>query len=131
MRQIVFAAALLIPAILGCTAQKDSGPPRHLVTGSVTLDGKPLPEGRISFDSPTDASQGIPPTSGEIKDGQYSVETTPGEKTVRISHRVQAGQDQITKEPIMKESIPAKFNKNSDLKTTITDGENKADFELK
>lgn len=130
MRQILLAVGLLIPMIIGCAAKKDEGPARHAVSGTVTLDGKPLAEGRISFDSPEDASQGIPPTSGEIKDGHYLVSTTPGTKTVRISHRVQSGQDEITKEPIMKESIPAKYNKNSDLETTITDGENQADFDL-
>lgn len=130
MKPMLWAACLMIPLIVGCAAEKNDGPARYQVAGSVTLDGKPLPEGRIIFESPEDASQGIPPASGEIKDGQYSVETTPGDKTVRISHRVQSGQDEITKEPIMKESLPAKYNKKSELKTTISDGENHADFDL-
>ncbi|WDI44667.1 hypothetical protein [Bremerella sp. P1] len=130
MKPTVLAACLLIPMIIGCVASKDDGPARHQVAGTVTLDGKPLTEGRISFESPEDASQGIPPTTGEIKDGQYSVMATPGAKKVKISHRIEAGQDQITKEPIMKESIPAKYNKNSQLETTVADGENKADFDL-
>lgn len=130
MKQLILAVSLMIPMIIGCAAEKADGPVRHVVSGDVTLDGKPLAEGRISFDSPEDASQGIPPTSGEIKDGHYSVETTAGTKTVRISHPVQSGQDEITKEPIMKESIPAKYNKSSELQTTVADGENKANFDL-
>ncbi|MBA2114811.1 hypothetical protein [Bremerella alba] len=130
MRQIVLAVGLLMAMAVGCTAAKEEGVARHELSGSVTLDGKPLAEGRISFDSPEDASQGIPPTSGEIKDGKYSVKTTTGTKTVRISHRVESGRDEITKEPIMTESIPAKFNKKSDLTTTVSDGKNIADFEL-
>ncbi|MEW4563753.1 hypothetical protein AB1K70_14560 [Bremerella sp. JC770] len=130
MRQILLAVGLLIPIVIGCAAEKAEGPARHQLSGNVTLNGKPLAEGRIIVESAEDAAQGVPPTSGEIKDGHYSVMTTAGSKTVRISHRVETGQDEITKEPITKESIPAKYNKKSELETTITDGENKADFDL-
>jgi len=52
------------------------------VSGSVKIDGKPLPAGDIIFES-TDGS--APVAHGKIKDGQYSLKTTSGAKKVRIS----------------------------------------------
>lgn len=130
MRLSLLAVGLLVPMLLGCGAEKPTGPDRYPVSGTVTLDGKPLESGRISFDSPEDAAQGVPPVSAEIEAGKYSLNSSLGTKTVRISQKVESGQDEITKEPIMKEAIPAKFNKNSNLEVTVSDGENTANFDL-
>jgi len=59
-------AALLSAAALGC------GPGKAPVSGSVTLDGKPLPAGTIAF-LPA-KGQGA---SAEIKDGAYTATDVP------------------------------------------------------
>lgn len=130
MRFACLAVSFLLPLALGCGAAEPSGEPRHTVSGTVTLEGKPLATGQISFDSPEDAARGVPPASADILEGKYSLEVTPGKKTVKVSSRVEAGRDEITQEPIMKESIPAKFNKDSKLETTVAEGENTANFDL-
>jgi hypothetical protein len=64
----VFAGALafVIPLAIGC------GPAKGKVTGSVTLDGQPLPAGTITFHP----NKGIS-VAGEITDGQYTVAGVP------------------------------------------------------
>lgn len=68
LRRFGFAAALaaVLSTVVGCGGGKGT------VTGKVTVDGKPLPSGRISF--VPSKGQGV---GGEIKDGQYTVEKVP------------------------------------------------------
>ncbi|MCE9560957.1 MAG: hypothetical protein K8U57_02775 [Planctomycetes bacterium] len=52
------------------------------VSGTVNIDGKPLAEGQIIFES-ADGSKA--PAAGTIKAGQYSLKTAPGVKKVKIT----------------------------------------------
>lgn len=61
------ALSVLLWAAIGC----GSGG-KGKVSGTVTLDGKPLPVGKIAF-TPSKGTG----TTGEIKDGQYSVDRVP------------------------------------------------------
>lgn len=63
---LIGALAVLLGAVNGCGGGKGT------VSGKVTLDGKPLPAGKIGFVP----SKGVG-ASGEIKDGQYSVSGVP------------------------------------------------------
>lgn len=66
--------ALLLPLEVGCGGGKGN------LSGTVTLDGKPLPAGNISFIP----SKG-PGVSGAIQDGNYSVHGVPtGEVKVTV-----------------------------------------------
>src|SRR5262249_49372612 len=56
------AFAFVISLAIGC------GPAKGKVSGSVTLDGQPLPAGTITFYSGKGGS-----VAGEITDGEYSV----------------------------------------------------------
>lgn len=58
--------ALLVPVVIGCGSSKGK------VNGEVTLDGKPLPGGTITFHP----SKGNP-VGGEITDGKFSVTGVP------------------------------------------------------
>lgn len=77
-----FTAMLLVtPCVSGC-----GGDGRVAISGSVTLDGKPVEKGSISF-QPED---GIGPGTGaEIKGGCYEITgaaaATPGRKKVSIT----------------------------------------------
>lgn len=72
---IVFGVlVLLLPLAVGCGGGKGT------VSGTVTLDGQPLPVGNIAFLP----SQG-PGASGRIEDGKYSVKGVPaGQVTVTV-----------------------------------------------
>src|ERR1700733_7723987 len=49
------------------------------VKGTVTLDGNPLPEGRISFITP-----GQVPEMLDVKDGRFEGKVKPGKKRVEV-----------------------------------------------
>jgi hypothetical protein len=121
----VFLAALLV--LVGC------GEKTTTVSGTVTLDGKPLPEGAISF-FPKD---GQAPTAGStIKDGQYSAKLSPCPMKVTISAPKVVGTKKIYDTPdspvmpITKEALPAKYNEESTLELEVKPGPNRKDFEL-
>ncbi|QDV10521.1 hypothetical protein CA51_03700 [Rosistilla oblonga] len=75
-----FAAAtlLLIPsltALVGC-GTSDAGPGKYSVTGTVTFEGQPLPEGEILFAPDTASGNKGPASVAYVKDGKFS--TQPG-----------------------------------------------------
>ncbi|TWT29691.1 hypothetical protein [Blastopirellula retiformator] len=130
MRIALLAMGLLLPIVCGCRVSESNGPARHTVTGTVTFEGKPLESGLISFEAADDAAIGLAPASSEIVDGKYSLTATTGKKTVKVSRTVEAGRDQITQDPILKESIPAKYNQKSTLEYAVVEGDNSHDIAL-
>jgi hypothetical protein len=72
--RLVFAAGVVLP-FTGC------GSGQGTVTGKVTLDGKPLPGGLVSFYDVEDQTR----SSGINKDGTYSVSNiAPGKTKVTV-----------------------------------------------
>jgi hypothetical protein len=102
------AAALLL---VGCGA---SGPRTYKVVGTVTLDGKPLPDGDIQF-LPQDRALSI--DGGRIEDGEFEFEAKPGTKKVSIrAARPAPGLKAVNGDPINVDYIPERYN----AKTTLT-----------
>lgn len=125
---------LLIAAVLiaGCgRGPKRRFEERNMVEGTVMLDGTPLAEGRILFESPEDAVIGAPPGAGKISQGRYQVSVSLGTKTVRIfAPKVVGEGDEMGIAPT-KETIPALYNRDSILEATISaDGPRTFDFDL-
>lgn len=89
--RFLLVAALLALAPAGCdSGSSEVDPlPRLTVSGTVTLDGKPLPEGKLQF-MPDSSGSGVM-TVGEINDGKFSIEQAqgpvPGKYRVMISSR--------------------------------------------
>lgn len=52
------------------------------VTGKITIDGQPIPEGGITFE---DENRSIAVGGGNIKDGVYSAKVLPGKKKVKVN----------------------------------------------
>lgn len=116
--------ALLL--ILGCS----SGPKTYQVIGTVTLDGRPLPEGDIHFLS-VDGRYG--PEPGKLKDGRYELWAKAGKKRVEISASriLPGGAKGAGGEPVPEEYIPERYNVQSTLTAEVTpDGANRFDFPL-
>ena len=112
------------------------------VSGSVILDGSPITEGLIEF-TPIEPTKG--PTAGAaIQNGQFSVPAVASGLTVggvyKVSISVMVGSGQFIRNPVapggkseaLKESIPARYNENSELQITVSANaeENKHDFQL-
>lgn len=112
-----FLLVLFTAALLGCGP---SEPAPGTVQGKVTLDGKPMPEGKIIFYPPGDA-----PAEIEIKDGVYEGEARPGKSIVRIGVFKQgtppAGMPDS--EPPLINILPKKYHAESQLTADIKAGE--------
>jgi hypothetical protein len=129
------AALVAIAMLCGCGR---SGPERFAVSGQVTLDGAPLPDGEIVF-TPNDATAGptsvghiengaydIPAERGPIA-GNYSVAITaerPTGRKVRADILGEATTDQY------EQYIPDAYNARTTLTAEIADDRDDLDFAL-
>ena len=124
-------AAAGIVLIAGCT--KSDRPQLGIVTGTVKLDGEPLPEAMISF-SPVEGGR----TSTAVTDseGKYELNYTTDAKGARIGeHHVrvstfQQGGDEPDSPQGVPEKVPAKYQKAGSLQEEVGAGENTIDLEL-
>lgn len=132
------AAAFLV-LLVGCG---ESVKMAH-VRGTVSVDGKPLGDGAITF-FPVD---GKGPTTGAlIEGGEYRVQIpiTQGPDmpdTVRMKVSISAPKvvgmkklyntEQAIERPVTAESLPPKYNAQSELTIEVKPGKNDRDFDLK
>lgn len=121
------SAALLLAAITGCGPE--GGQATYPVEGSVTLDGAPLSNGDIILD-PMDGAG--PSASGPIREGTFNLQSTAGKKRVEIRASRETGEiDELAGLPVLEEMIPARYNVDSKLVTTISaEGKNQLEFAL-
>ncbi|QDT40585.1 hypothetical protein Pan241w_06420 [Gimesia alba] len=140
LRSTHFALVFCTLTLCGCFGGSAEQIERATVSGTVTLDGKPLPEGSIQFIPDVDAS-GKPlrgkAVQAQITEGAYRLEAgqgpTVGMNQVLINASKKTGKFQESdgqKTEILKQYLPAKYNTNSTLKYDIKTGENTADFAL-
>ncbi len=141
----VVAVALVLST--GCGGGTSyEGAERAAVSGSVTLDGEPLPYGSILFLGQGENRM----ASGVIQDGSYAITEAQGpnlgEYTVQISGSAEAplepldgdedeeDEDENAPDPdeadTGPEIVPAQYNEDSTLKVTITAGENTYDVPM-
>lgn len=124
----IFGFVLLVFAT-GC-----GEPPKAKVSGTVTLDGKPLENGTISFYPTSNSGQ---TAGGGIENGRYTLDASPGEMTVLISANKVVGKHKMFDTPDspvvdnVVELIPDRYNKTSELKVTLKPGVNEGvNFDL-
>ncbi|HJQ80403.1 MAG TPA: hypothetical protein VJ828_10635 [Lacipirellulaceae bacterium] len=125
------AVLCLFVAVAGC----DKGiAGRSRVHGTVTVNGTPPASGAIAF-TPVDGA--APTAGGEIVDGKYSVDVPIGQSMVAIRVPRVVGQRKLYNtpdspvQPTMEESLPAKFNDETELTIDVKPGETQGDFDLK
>ncbi|NBO93665.1 MAG: hypothetical protein EBV06_15350 [Planctomycetia bacterium] len=125
---LFFACILALSTGIGCSETSKAN-----VSGKITLDGKPLPEGLIRFLPADGQSQNADAT---IKDGQYTATMPPGEKRVEITAPKVVGKRKMYNTPDsptvdeIAELLPAKYNTSSDLKLTVKAGTQEKSYEL-
>jgi hypothetical protein len=122
-RRAIFAVAgLTILATVGC--RKSGRPALGMVSGTVTLDGRPLPKALVLFtpDGPGRTSHAVTDTTG-----RYSLAylrdiagANVGRHVVRITT--------ATEENGGRELLPARYHARSVLTATVEPGGNVCDF---
>ena len=126
----IAACSILALCLTGC-----GGDPRGIVTGNVTLDGKPLADATVMFileDDNAVLALGITDASGKytLEEDAEVFSTPPGTYIVRISTYQPARADDDPPFPGAKERVPARYNIDSELKQDVAEGENPCDFPL-
>ena len=119
-------------AVTGCSGEGKPAVARYPVRGPVSLDGSPLPEGRVTFISVLAGHA----DAMAIKDGRFEGKAAAGERRVEFSvvKNVKASGPPIPGMPetVPQESLPAHCNSESKHKATvIPDGVNDFTFDLK
>ena len=133
---MAISASLALASGCGTNTSPNLAP----VSGVVELDGQPLAGARVEFNPatpPQKSDRGARAPSGSFaitdEQGYYTLEhgvglsgAVVGQHTVRISTK-----NVNPDEPgAWRERVPAKYNVSTQLKHTVTDGENVVDFEL-
>ena len=142
--RLVFAF-LLLPACFGCDGRPKADYSKldlAEVTGTITLDGEPLPNARIKFENEGGGySYGLTDSSGTYR-LMFNTEKSgiqPGPKTVRIftvgggPEFSQNSGEAVEEDPDAKtdqEIVPDKYNTNSELEETVESGSQTIDFQL-
>jgi hypothetical protein len=129
VRSVSIVAFTAVVLAIGCES-KLTAPPTAEVSGTVTLDGKPLADGDVMFANP---AGGFPPDVLAVKNGAFKGMAKTGKAKVEIRAYRPA-----TKKPTTAESVagpenylPARFNTASTLTAEITaTGLNPATFEV-
>jgi hypothetical protein len=120
-----FPALAGMVLLCGCGGEKPAD-----VSGTVLVDGKPLPDGEIIFEA-ADGSKA--PAAGTVKDGRYEAKMLPGPKKVKINaSRVPKKPDPLFGYAPLEVMIPEEFNVKTTLTAEINAGTNEnVDFQVK
>jgi hypothetical protein len=130
MRNFLTMMCLVIVSLAMNACGGSSGPKKYKVTGTVSFDGKPISEGRITFKG--DASK-LGTYSAPIANGSYTVEAEPGSYLVEITASRMTGKFVTTiegKNEIGEMYIPEKYNAKSTLQKDVSSSVTEINFDL-
>lgn len=129
MRSLGLAAlCVFVLCAAGC------GPSVGTVTGEVTVDGKPVQEGTITFAGTENKAD---PVSEKIVNGKYRIVATTGKKRVQISSMPVVGKRPAYNHPdapledYREEALPERYHSSkSNLNFEVKSGSNTKNWEL-
>jgi hypothetical protein len=135
MRPVRFVLWILLPLTVGCGEEPRS--PQFPVSGKVTVDGKPLEQGLISFLP----SVSGPAASAPIEAGAFALDRTdgPGQGPYKVEivsvqstgRQVVSPDDPSVTIEETRNIIPTRYNARSDLLVQVSaDGENAYRFDI-
>lgn len=113
----------------GCDSGRRAEPTKFPVSGSVTIDGKPLVQGVVYFK--TIATGAL--DSAEVKDGKFQGKAQQGERRVEVCsyEKLPANANDPMSSDLQKNTIPARYNTESKLTANVTpNGPNEFEFKL-
>ena len=119
--------------LIGCGG--DDAPELGTVEGTVTLDGKALPNATVEF-TPAGEEGGRPSVAVTDEDGYYELKYSaahtgapPGKYTVQITTATTISDEQGNDVDVP-ETLPAKNNGETELEREVKAGSNTIDFKL-
>jgi hypothetical protein len=114
--------------LAGCQRQPRTYAPTYPVHGSVTLDNKPLADGKIAFLSPETGDQ----QNLTIKDRKYEGPVRPGKRRVEIRAYQPRKEPRKPLDPPPHNFIPNRYNSETTLSADVSpDSPNAFDFDLR
>lgn len=130
----------LLPFALLCSLLGCSGGDRAEVSGTVSLNGKPIPEGSISF-IPIEGNQG-PEVGAVINNGRYHIPRSQGVMVGKNRVELKAFRNSGRKFPdptgppgtLAEERVPAfppEYNERSTLIRDVQKGSNTIDLDIR
>lgn len=122
---VLLALALTMPLVIGCGS---SGPKLVPISGTVTMDKKPIVDGLISFRTiETGDLETI-----NIKDGQFQGNVKPGNRRVEIyTFRIQKGDFGGMPREFKQNLVPPRYSSDSKLTANVTsEGPNQFAFDI-
>lgn len=126
--KLFVVAQSCVLAAAGCSSRESD-----VVSGAVTLDGRPLDQGLIRF-IPADGSQKR--VEALITAGKFTAAAPLGENRVEISAPKVTGKHKMYDVPdspvvdMIGELLPARYNIDSELTMTVAGGEQEKSFSL-
>ncbi|WP_437230018.1 hypothetical protein SH661x_001740 [Planctomicrobium sp. SH661] len=117
LAHLKFTAVILAICHAGC--QREGGVRRFTVSGTITLDGQPVPAGEILFEPDTEKGGSGPAGIAEIKQGkfrtrkQFGISGGPQVATITANTGEELSTDGITSQSYMllsKHRIPIDFS---------------------
>lgn len=125
MQNKAFAAALIL-ALFAASCSSDN--PLVAVSGNVTLDATPVPDGDLIF-TPADPQFGS--EAAKVKDGVYQATLRAGQSKVQIrASRPVPGKKGPMGEQLIEDYIPPRYNDQSNLTIDVSKSQRKHDFQL-
>lgn len=111
---------------------QDASPETITVSGTVVLDDTPVARGQIIFSDPSRQARS---SGGDIVDGKFTFDASPGNKRVEIiaMREVPGKMDKSNpgeERPLMEQYIPAKYNADSTLTADVSPGSAPFEFKL-
>ena len=136
MQKLYGITILAALTLVGCGGGPEDDPDMGTVTGTVKMDGKPLANALISFQPVGGA--GRPSNAATNEQGQYTLiysvrlkGARVGEHTVRITtFRGPGPGDDGEFSEGTPETVPNRYNSQTELKKTVEPGSNTIDFDL-
>ncbi|MBA2114854.1 carboxypeptidase regulatory-like domain-containing protein [Bremerella alba] len=128
----LLAVGVTVISLAGCG--QNTGPALGQVSGTVTLDGKPLSNSMVSFypDAGGRSAHGITDKSGKyllqftgMKNGAL-VDT----HKVKIETGIQLSESETGPKPKKVSQLPARYNKETELTAKVERGSNTFDYDL-
>ncbi len=130
---VVICAMICCSLAVGCGP---GGPPVGAVTGTVTMDGVPLPGALVTFQSTSDKG-GRPSNAETDEQGRYELLFSPskngallGEHIVTISTARDVWDEEAQLERTEPERVPPKYNSETELTALVEKEGSQVDFQL-